>query len=87
MKEVFEWIKKNGGVESMECNSAKKSSLLYEIIDNSNGFYVSTVDKTVRSRMNITFRIVKEELEDAFLKGAEKLELLQLKGHRYKMIY
>ena len=37
---VFQWKKKHGGVASMEANSKKKSSMIYNIIDNSSGFYV-----------------------------------------------
>lgn len=87
MFEVFKWIKTNGGLKGMEINSIKKSKILYDIIDDSNGFFVSTVNKNVRSRMNVTFRIPGEcsegNLEDIFLKGAEKLKMIHLKGHRY----
>jgi phosphoserine aminotransferase len=36
---VFEWLKKQGGIESIDNVNKLKSSLLYEIIDASNGFY------------------------------------------------
>ncbi|XP_073984673.1 phosphoserine aminotransferase [Rhodnius prolixus] len=79
---VFEWIKESGGVEEMEKRAIKKSTSVYSIIDNSNGFYICPVKKEVRSRMNVPFRISNPELESEFLAGAEKLGMIQLKGHR-----
>lgn len=65
-------------------NSAKKSTLLYAAIEQSNGFYICPVEKPYRSRMNVVFRVggSNETLEKEFLKGAEALGMLQLKGHR-----
>lgn len=37
---VLEWIKNNGGATAMEKLSFVKSQMIYEIIDNSQGFYV-----------------------------------------------
>lgn len=83
---VFKWIKKNGGIAAMEQNSAKKSQLIYNIIDNSKGFYGCPIDKDYRSRTNVVFRVGAnggdDALEKEFLKGAEKLGMVQLKGHR-----
>ncbi|GBM08962.1 Phosphoserine aminotransferase, partial [Araneus ventricosus] len=36
---VFKWILSKGGVSAMDEQSAVKSSLVYEILDASNGFY------------------------------------------------
>lgn len=66
--------------------ATKKASLIYNIIEESNGFYYAPVAKNVRSKMNIPFRIGSEgneALEKEFLKGAETMGLIQLKGHRY----
>ncbi|KAJ1527694.1 hypothetical protein ONE63_007653 [Megalurothrips usitatus] len=87
MWRVFEWIKRKGGVEAMENAAQKKSKLLYDFIDSSNGFYTSTVKPAFRSRMNVPFRIGgngagDESLEAAFLKGAVASGMIQLKGHR-----
>ncbi|XP_006892046.1 PREDICTED: phosphoserine aminotransferase isoform X2 [Elephantulus edwardii] len=38
---VLEWIKNNGGAAAMEKLSSIKSQMIYDIIDNSQGFYVS----------------------------------------------
>jgi len=80
---VFEWIKQQGGVESMEKRSAEKSQLIYDIIDHSNGFYSCPVAAHIRSRVNVPFRIKNdEELEKKFLKMVEEKGMIQLKGHR-----
>ncbi|XP_072289775.1 phosphoserine aminotransferase [Eucyclogobius newberryi] len=83
---VLEWIKNNGGSVAMENLNHQKSSLIYDIINNSDGFYVCPVDKPSRSRMNIPFRLGTEEgdeaLEKMFLAGAAKRGMISLKGHR-----
>jgi phosphoserine aminotransferase len=83
MSLVFDWIIANGGVEEMERRAIKKSSLLYNTIDQSEGFYINSVEKDCRSRMNIVYRIKNNEtLENDFVKQAKALGLLGLKGHR-----
>jgi len=83
---VLNWIQKSGGIKAMSENSTKKSQLVYNLIDNSDGFYSCPIEMASRSRMNVVFRIGgkdgDESLEKAFLKGAEELKMLQLKGHR-----
>ncbi|XP_067014650.2 probable phosphoserine aminotransferase [Anabrus simplex] len=86
MSRVFEWIRRNGGLKGMEARAIEKSHLIYDIIDNSNGFYSCPVKSAARSRMNVPFRIGgaqgNEALEKEFLNGAQKRGMLQLKGHR-----
>jgi len=83
---VFKWIKRNGGVEGMQKKAIEKSSIIYDIISSSNNFYYCPVKNSVRSRMNVPFRIGgpngNDDLEKEFLSGAQKLGMLQLKGHR-----
>lgn len=87
MGRVLQWIERNGGLDEMAARATKKASLIYGIIEESNGFYYAPVAKNVRSKMNIPFRIGSAEgndaLEKEFLKGAEALGLIQLKGHRF----
>lgn len=74
---------KKYGLQHYKEMAHKKSSLLYDYIDNSEGYYSNPVDKQFRSRMNIAFRVkCNEELETKFLKEAEKEGLIELKGHR-----
>lgn len=83
---VFKWIEDKGGLDEMQKLSKIKSKLVYDAIDGSNGFYYAPVEKIYRSRTNIPFRIGgaagNAELEKAFIKGAEELGMIQLKGHR-----
>lgn len=85
MGKVLNWIKRNGGIRAMYENSLKKSQILYDCIDQSNGFYNCWIEKEFRSRINVTFRIGSldgdDALEMAFLKGAEAAHMRQLKGH------
>lgn len=86
MGRVLQWIERQGGLDKMAEQAEKKSKLVYDTIDQSKGFYYAPVVKNVRSRMNIPFRIGSptgnDALEKEFLKGAETLGLIQLKGHR-----
>ena len=78
---VFEWLLSEGGVAAIEQKNIAKARLLYEYID-STDFYTNNVSINNRSRMNIPFFLHDESLNEAFLKGADALGLLQLKGHR-----
>ena len=67
----------------MERRAIEKSTTLYNIIDESNGFYINSVDPDCRSRMNIVFRVMNNEaLENKFVSEAKAVGLLGLKGHR-----
>ncbi|XP_021919839.1 probable phosphoserine aminotransferase isoform X2 [Zootermopsis nevadensis] len=83
---VFKWIKRNGGAEGMKRMAKEKSGIIYDLISSSNNFYYCPVKSAVCSRMNIPFRIGgpngNDDLEKEFLSGAQKLGMLQLKGHR-----
>lgn len=83
---VFQWIKRNGGVDGMAKQANAKSELIYDIIDKSNGFYSCPVQSRVRSRVNLPFRIGSasgdDKLEKEFLTQAEAAGMIQLKGHR-----
>ncbi|XP_027001514.1 phosphoserine aminotransferase isoform X2 [Tachysurus fulvidraco] len=85
-KLVLEWLKDNGGTDVMYQLNKQKSSMIYDIINNSNGFYSCPVDVSCRSHINIPFRIGNlegdEDLERQFLEGASKLGMISLKGHR-----
>lgn len=80
---VFEHLLKLGGLEAQTKLNHAKAKLLYDAIEESNGFYKSPVEKSVRSKMNVPFTIpAGEDLEKAFIKEAEKNGMIQLKGHR-----
>ncbi|KAL1777831.1 Phosphoserine aminotransferase [Sigmodon hispidus] len=83
---VLDWIKNNGRATAMEKLSFIKSQMIYEIIDNSQGFYVCPVKHQSRSRVNIPFRIGNakgdEALENRFLDKVMEFNMISLKGHR-----
>lgn len=79
---VMKWIKKMGGLAGIEARNKAKADLLYATIDTSGGFYKGHAQPESRSRMNVTFRLPSEELEEAFAKEAKKLNMIGLKGHR-----
>lgn len=81
---VLKHVKKVGGVQAMEKLCQMKSEMLYNLIEDSDGFYINEVHPSCRSRINVTFRIRGgKEVEDKFLELAQKAGMIQLKGHRY----
>ena len=78
---VFQWLKSLGGVKAIAEINQAKAALLYKIIDTSD-FYQNTVDAQYRSKMNITFWLTDESLNEKFLAQAEQQGLMALKGHR-----
>lgn len=80
--EVLKWIEAQGGLEQVAKNNEAKAALIYDTIDNSNGFYYGHAEEGSRSLMNITFRVADEELEKQFLKEAEEAGFVGLSGHR-----
>jgi len=77
------WVRNDiGGLKAMETVNRKKADILYEAIDNSNGFYKGHAKPECRSRMNVTWRLPSEDLEKQFIAEAEQEGFLQLKGHR-----
>lgn len=82
INEVLKWIEEQGGLEGMHNHNRKKASLLYNMIDGSEGFYRGCADEASRSDMNVTFRLASEELEKEFIKASEQEGFVGLKGHR-----
>ena len=79
---VLKWMKKKGGLEGIEQEANRKASLLYSVIDGSNGYYSCPVTPAYRSVMNVVFRLPNEKLEEQFLREASAVNLVNLKGHR-----
>lgn len=79
---TLKWVKSIGGLPHIEKLRDQKAQLLYDAIDASNGYYICPVGKNSRSKMNVVWRIHNEQLEDKFVKEAEKEGLSGLKGHR-----
>jgi phosphoserine aminotransferase len=78
---VFQWLKRQGGLDVIAARNRAKAEALYRAIDGS-GFYRNPVVPAYRSWMNVPFTLPREELDSVFLKEAEKQGLMNLKGHR-----
>ncbi len=79
---VLSWMKGQGGLSVIEQAAEKKSGMIYEVIDQSDGYYSCPVEKSSRSHMNVVFRLPDEGLEKQFIEQATAADLLNLKGHR-----
>eukprot|EP00927_Polykrikos_kofoidii_P033204 TRINITY_DN280_c0_g1_i2.p1 TRINITY_DN280_c0_g1~~TRINITY_DN280_c0_g1_i2.p1 ORF type:complete len:387 (-),score=61.52 TRINITY_DN280_c0_g1_i2:192-1298(-) len=84
MGEYLKYTKKVGGVAHWAEVSDKKSRLIYDCIESSDGFYACPIEKSARSRMNVPFTIMggNEALEKKFMEEAKKVKLYTLAGHR-----
>ncbi|GGO82667.1 phosphoserine aminotransferase [Marinobacterium nitratireducens] len=78
---VFQWLKRQGGVEAMEAINRRKADKLYGYIDGSD-FYANPIDAGSRSWMNVPFTLADSALDKLFLEQADAAGLLNLKGHR-----
>jgi phosphoserine aminotransferase len=80
-KLVFEYIESLGGIPAIQRQNEYKAALLYDCLDNAN-IVKGTADRDHRSIMNVTFVTGKPELDEKFVREAEKHALHSLKGHR-----
>ncbi len=78
---VFEWLKRQGGVEAMGKINQLKADTLYQYLDQSD-FYRNDVASANRSWMNVPFFLADDRLNDLFIAESEAAGLLALKGHR-----
>ncbi len=80
---VTRWLLKDvGGLAAMHEINRRKSKLLYDVIDESRGFYRGHAQPGSRSLMNVTFRLSDDETQSNFIKQAKARGLVELKGHR-----
>lgn len=79
---VLEWVDSLGGVSKIEELNQEKARVLYETIDESNGFYQGHADVNSRSLMNVTFTLESEEATKSFLSQAKEQGFIGLGGHR-----
>ncbi len=81
---IMKWIKNKGGIEAIQKLNEEKAALLYDAIDNSDGFYVGHAKKDSRSLMNVSFNIKDKDasLEAELVKLATENGMIGLKGHR-----
>lgn len=78
---VLQWVKEQGGVAEMDRRNRKKSTLLYDFLDNSK-LFTAPVVKEARSLTNVPFVTGDQELDQALIQQAGEIGLLNIKGHR-----
>ncbi len=79
---VLKWLRELGGLEAVAARNLAKAQVVYDVIDQSGGFYRGHAQPADRSKMNLTFRLPSEDLDAAFAKQADRQGLGGLKGHR-----
>ncbi len=82
LNKVLRWIEAKGGVAAMEARNRRKAAMIYDVIDDSDGFYRGHAKKECRSRMNVTFRLASAEAEADFIARAKAEDLIGTGGHR-----
>ncbi|HET9057360.1 MAG TPA: 3-phosphoserine/phosphohydroxythreonine transaminase [Chitinophagaceae bacterium] len=78
---TLRWIKKSGGVDTIEGINNEKAALLYDTIDTLPVF-TPTVAKEDRSKMNVVFVMKDAKLEKEFLEVCKNENMTGIKGHR-----
>lgn len=76
------WMLEAGGVDEFARRNARKSALLYDAIDGSDGFYRNEVSPGARSRMNVPFFTRDAALDAAFVAESRAAGMIGLKGHK-----
>jgi len=79
---VLRWVEEQGGLEAMARLNREKSGLVYDVVDELDGFYTGHADKGSRSLMNATFNLPGSDLERRFCEAAESEGMIGLAGHR-----
>lgn len=82
LNRMLHWIKNMGGLTAIEERNKVKAKLIYDVIDNSDGFYIGHAEKEARSRMNVTFNLANTDMEKDFVEQAKANDFIGVKGHR-----
>ncbi|WP_449620517.1 3-phosphoserine/phosphohydroxythreonine transaminase [Robertmurraya sp. Marseille-Q9965] len=82
LKLTLDWAESQGGITVIEKKNNEKAKILYDVIDESNGFYSGHATQDSRSKMNVTFTLPNEELTKKFLTLARENGFVGLNGHR-----
>ena len=78
---VFRYLLDNGGLEAMAAKNEDKAAVLYDFLDNSK-LFKGTVDKEVRSLMNVPFVTGSKELDAEVVAYTKAAGFDNLKGHK-----
>ena len=80
---VTRWLREDaGGLEPQHRINRQKASIIYDVIDGSDGFYRGHASAGSRSLMNVTWRLPTDELDRRFIDEAADADLKELRGHR-----
>lgn len=82
LKLVLEWVESAGGLQALEKQNNEKAKILYDVIDESEGFYQGHANKDSRSTMNVTWTLPDDETTAEFLTRAKENGFVGLNGHR-----
>jgi phosphoserine aminotransferase len=78
---VMKWLMGMGGLAAIERINVRKAEILYAELDRI-PFWRPHAEKESRSRMNVTFRLPTEELDNLFVRESTAAGFDGLKGHR-----
>ena len=78
---VFRYLLDNGGLEAIDKVNQDKAAVLYDYLDNSK-LFKGTVDKEVRSLMNVPFVTGSKELDAEVVAYTKAAGFDNLKGHK-----
>ena len=78
---VFKYLKSLGGLEAMDKINREKAQILYDFLDSSKMF-TATVEKSVRSLMNVPFVTASKELDAQVVAASKAAGFDNLKGHK-----
>ena len=78
---VFRYLLDNGGLEAVQARNDEKAAVLYDYLDNSK-LFKGTVDKEVRSVMNVPFVTGSKELDAEVVAYTKAAGFDNLKGHK-----
>ena len=78
---VFKYLKSIGGLEEMNKRNEEKAKILYDFLDQSKMFG-GTVEKSVRSLMNVPFVTESKELDAEVVAATKAAGYDNLKGHK-----
>lgn len=80
---ICKWLQEEmGGLENVRKLNETKAKLIYDVIDNSEGFYTGHAALEDRSIMNVVFMTGSDETDAQFLEQAAAAGMMTLKGHR-----
>ena len=71
-----------GGLAKMDAINRSKAAVLYQLLDESDGFYRGRAEAMDRSLMNVAFNLASPDLEKRFIAEALAAGFSGLEGHR-----